>query len=453
VVRLYGEILGRAPVPEELSSWVHRSNSRGWPLDQIRESLCSSAEYESIVKPVITEIKATYSKFCFRDPTLREIEFHLNHFRSELEDDTRSLQVIRAGKIRDHLGIRPLHLEMDIVNQCNLRCIMCHFSLESVYKRKREDISVEDFAKIAEEVFPLCKLVGLSFNAEPLLHRKLGDLLSITNKHLVPITYMNTSGILLNARIINEIIEYRLHSLCISIDAATKQTYERIRVGSSFERLLSNIRTINEAKDRLGSITPHIQLNFVLMRSNIMEFPAFIRLAHDLRADSVGAVHMTPLQGLDTQSESLYLDKRTCNQMLSEASKLGKLYNMAVIIPASFRNETDTTLAPRNNRIFFPVDKGENTRSGCLFPWHWVGIHPNGDIRPCGWWYDGEPAMGNIRLQTFEEIWNSESYNKLRSEHQSGLLRSTCQVCPAAGLGNVNNRDAFKVRKHPLCGH
>ena len=420
-------------------------------MEQVRESLFSSEEYESIVKPVITEIKATYSKFCFRDPTLREIEFHLSHFRSELEEGTRSLQAISAGKIRDYLGIRPLHLEMDIVNQCNLRCIMCHFTLESVYKRKREDISVEDFTKVADEVFPLCKFVSLSFNTEPLLHRKFGDLLSITSKHKIPSVYMTTNGTLLNDNLINDIIIYNVSSLVISIDAATKQTYERIRVGSNFDRLISKIRAINEAKDRLGSITPHISLNFVLMRSNIREFPAFIRLAHDLRAVSVGAVHVVPLQGLNTESESLYLDKRICNQMLSEASKLGQRYNVQISMPSSFRNETDTTLASKSNLVFsLPVDKRENTRSGCLFPWHWLGILPNGDVRPCGWWYDGEPAMGNIRLQSFEEIWNSESYNRLRSEHMSNNLRSTCQVCPAAGLGSVNNRDAFRARRHFL---
>jgi radical SAM protein with 4Fe4S-binding SPASM domain len=315
-------------------------------------------------------------------------------------------------------------------------------------------MSVEDFTKVAEEVFPLCKLVSLSFNAEPLLHRRFGELLSITSEHKVPFVYMTTNGILFNERIISQIIEHKVNLLCISVDASTKQTYERIRVGASFERLISNIRAINRVKDRLGSITPHIQLNFVLMRSNIMEFPAFIRLAHELRVDSVGAVHMTPFQGLNTQTESLHLDKRICNQMLSEASKNGQIYNMPMVIPSSFRNGTDATLAFENNRLFsLTAGKGENTRSGCLFPWHWVGIHPNGDVRPCGWWYDGEPAMGNIKLQTFEEIWNSESYDKLRSEHLSGTLRSTCQFCPAAGLGNVNNRDAFKVRKHPLCDH
>ena len=46
---------------------------------------------------------------------------------------------------------------------------------------------------------------------------------------------------------------------------------KRIRVGSNFEKLLSNIRAIKTVKDRLGSNVPHVHFNFVLMRSNIME--------------------------------------------------------------------------------------------------------------------------------------------------------------------------------------
>jgi hypothetical protein len=143
VTCLYREILVRDPVPEEIRIGVHRLLSGAWPVDQFRALLCRSAEYESIIKPAIAEIKATYSKYCFRDPTLREIESHLTHFRREVQGDECSLQVIGSGKIRNYLGIRPIHLEMDIVNQCNIRCIMCHFSLESISNKRREDISID----------------------------------------------------------------------------------------------------------------------------------------------------------------------------------------------------------------------------------------------------------------------------------------------------------------------
>jgi radical SAM protein with 4Fe4S-binding SPASM domain len=453
ITDLFTETLGRAPTPEELSSRAQRSNSRVRDLDRIRESLCSGPEYVDIVQPVTAEIKSTFSSFCFRQPTSREIKHHLSQFRGGLGSDERALQMISEHKIRNYLEIRPLHLEMDIVNQCNIRCIMCHFTLESISNRKREDISIADFTKVAAEIFPLCGLVSLSFNAEPLLHRKFGELLSIASKYRIPWLYFTTNGLLLDDNKINQIFEHNVKQISISIDAATKQTYERIRMGSQFEKLISNIKGLGRTKERLGSVFPFIHLNFVMMRSNIMELPAFVRLAHELRARSVSATHMTPLEGVDTRSESLYLDKEICNRKIREARIIARALRIILVTPSLFRNSTQTDLISKNNGQFhaLPVGKDVNTVSGCMFPWHWVGIQPDGAVRPCGWWYDGEPAMGNIRSQSFEEIWNSESYNKLRLEHLTGKLRGTCQKCPAAGLGSVNNRDSFRVRKHHLC--
>src|SRR4051812_40857659 len=148
-----------------------------------------------------------------------------------------------------------------------------------------------------------------------------------------------------------------------------------------------------------------------MMRSNIVELPDFIRLAYALRAGSVSATHMIPFEGVDVESESLSLDKQICNQKLSEASEIARDLKIGLSMPSFFTDSRETTLVSSNNTHFhaLPVGKDEATVSSCMFPWHWVGIHPDGNVRPCGWWYDGEPSMGNIRSQRFEEIWNCDS--------------------------------------------
>nr|MDQ3024687.1 hypothetical protein [bacterium] len=76
-------------------------------------------------------------------------------------------QAVRSGNFRHHLGIRPLMLEMDIVNQCNLRCVMCHFSSPEFSKKKKQEMSLENFRRITEQVFPLCARLSLSISTEP----------------------------------------------------------------------------------------------------------------------------------------------------------------------------------------------------------------------------------------------------------------------------------------------
>jgi hypothetical protein len=38
--------------------------------------------------------------------------------------------------------------------------------------------------------------------------------------------------------------------ICISIDGVTKETYEKIRVGAKYEKLLENIRLINFYREK-----------------------------------------------------------------------------------------------------------------------------------------------------------------------------------------------------------
>src|SRR5207247_1766069 len=80
----------------------------------------------------------------------------------------------------------------------------------------------------------------------------------------------------------------------------------------------------------------------------------------------------------------------------------------------------------------------------CHFPWHFVGLDAAGNVVPCGWWY-GEEPMGNIRTESFEEIWTGRRFRALRAEHQAGERRPTCRNCPAMGVGRVSDAGAFAV--------
>jgi radical SAM protein with 4Fe4S-binding SPASM domain len=294
--------------------------------------------------------------------------------------------------------------------------------------------------------------VSLSISTEPTLHRRLGELLRITKSYKVPFVYMHTNGTLLSERLIEQIVRSGMDQVSISIDGATKETYERIRVGARFERLIENMRALNQAKERLRSDTPHIHFNVVLMRSNIEELPGLIRLARDLRIRGISAMHLVPfsIAAVDSKKESLEGHKELCNQIFDESRTVAEKCGVGLSLPEPF------TLGPPDNDLiqiqtghrvlsFLPPGQEEGTRSRCPFPWHFVGLRENGDIQPCVWWFN-EPVMGNLLTEPFAQIWNNEAYRRLRAEHTSGELRRGCRTCSVEGRGDVNSESAFALK-------
>jgi len=345
---------------------------------------------------------------------------------------------------------RFLNVEMDITNQCNLRCVMCYFSDPAVSSRPRRDLPVSDFARIAAEIFPLAQRASLSVGTEPLLHRQFRDIARIAGGFGVPGLYLNTSGLLLTPAVSECLIENRFHALGISMDAATAETYHRIRVGSKFGIVIANIRALERAKRRARSEGPAVTLNFVMMRSNIGELPAFIELADALEVRNVNAIHLVPYLALGNEQEALVHDKQLCNRMLDQARRVARRFGITFCDPGDFGEDAglipvDLVRRSRDRGHDLRVDGRSGSRSRCPFPWNFVAIDGNGDVRPCGWWHD-EPCVGNVLRQSFDEIWNGIGYRTIREEHVDGRLRGVCRRCPAAGIGSVDDELAFAAR-------
>ncbi len=414
-----------------------------------------SVEFRELIRPIMDEAEFVYDRVKFRKPKIAELTRHVACVRSLSSSLSDLVEIVHSDQRRANLGLRPFVVEMDITNQCNLRCVFCYFSDEKVYKRKRDDVSLEDFSKIAEQLFPFCEKVGLSVGTESLLHHRFGEMLVLLPKYGIPHTFITTNGLLLREEIIAQMIRTGFSRVNISLDAATKQTYERIRVGSNFDKVMRNIGDLNRLKEEAGSETPSLCLVFVLMRSNIRELPAFIRLAHELKAVAVTAIHMVPYAMLNVAHESLNLDRRLCNDMLDEARSLAANYRISFVGPPNFPvaqaspvqivTAQEASMKGQASRFDFNIIDTEAQISCCPFPWQFLGIDSSCNLNPCGWWH-GEKPMGNIKTQTFEEIWKSAQYQTLRSELMTRNLRKTCQQCPAAGMGSVEAKTAFTSR-------
>ncbi len=78
--------------------------------------------------------------------------------------------------------------------------------------------------------------------------------------------------------------KYNTIDVKISVDAATAETYQKLR-GADFNQLLKNLTMLSDLR-RKNKIHK-FSLNFVVQRDNFREMPAFVKLAQSLGVDKV----------------------------------------------------------------------------------------------------------------------------------------------------------------------
>lgn len=79
-------------------------------------------------------------------------------------------------------------------------------------------------------------------------------------------------------------------SFSISIDAATKETYAKVRCGGNFDRLMENMKFLS--KLRKDWKVDEVIVNMVVQRANYKEIPDFIRWAKEMNFDGVYLSHL-----------------------------------------------------------------------------------------------------------------------------------------------------------------
>lgn len=106
-----------------------------------------------------------------------------------------------------------------------------------------------------------------------------------------------------------ESIKRQLHSVTVSLDAATAETYKKVR-GGNFELVLNGIRAMRQM-----GITVHT--SFVLQYQNYTEVSAYRELAKSLDVETIGLhlmdkwSHMTPRWFRENHVETAAIDQRS----------------------------------------------------------------------------------------------------------------------------------------------
>ena len=241
---------------------------------------------------------------------------------------------------------RPVDIYLQVASACNLDCYMCaEHNRPEQWKHGRglKSLPPELFAKIEREVFPYAKRLTIGVGGEPMISKHFLDYLERAKAAGLEIHVM-TNGTMINTDRKAEALARCTTSMEISVDGATPETYERVRIGSRWERLIGNIQRLNRFRDKApeGERT-HLTLCYVLMKSNVHEFPLFVDLGKALGADRVSGWHVIPMTP-EGHTETLQEDKARSNAFCEAARARGKELGIEVDVPEPFplrKNETE----------------------------------------------------------------------------------------------------------------
>jgi radical SAM protein with 4Fe4S-binding SPASM domain len=328
-------------------------------------------------------------------------------------------------------------------------------------------MTVEQFRAIGDRCFDHATVLALSCGAEPLMAKHLPGILAALPDYRVPSTEMVTNGQLLDEAKVEALIDTRFSRLIVSVDGATAPTYETIRQGAKFDRLVSNLSLLDRIKQKRRVSHPRVRFNFVMMRSNIEELPALIKLARELGVSQVTAQHAVIYEGCLPEQESLFHHQELANCTLLKARRIATRSGILLNTPPLF-DPAKPSLAQKRwlwtsrlvNALRAPREFGiprmqvlfANTMRHqvfhreirCRHPWEVIVLDMEGNIKPCMNW-STEPPLGNCSHQTYDQIWTGDPFARLRDELTGRApLRDTCRRCPALFSGRVDDDTAFE---------
>ena len=311
---------------------------------------------------------------------------------------------------------------------CNLRCKMCGQRGEKGYlkgqhaiEESKKIVPLETYKKLVDEL-SYKKPVYYLWGGEPFLYPDLCDLVAYIQKK-GSLCSVNTNGVLLE-KYAERIVRDQWHVIFVSLDAF-REVNDDIRGEGSYDRVVKGFEAINREKAKQHSRFPSMGIVTTVTNKNYKDLQNLAIACKDFNIDW----HIYNL-GTYTNDEIVAKHKEFFREKLNTESTCLESYNTGFnegIDGAELHQTLNTihstdygylsiTVPPLNpektdeyyHHLEIPV------RDHCIVPWCQASINYNGDVCFCAD-YDEYP-LGNIKEQSFKEIYNGERANKFRHE-------------------------------------
>jgi radical SAM protein with 4Fe4S-binding SPASM domain len=230
------------------------------------------------------------------------------------------------------------------------------------------------------------------FQGEPYIHPDFLEMVSYASQKGI-YTITSTNAHFLDDENARKTIESGLDRLIISIDGTTQEVYESYRKEGKLDKVMEGTNNIIKWKKKLGSATPHIVFQFLVVKPNEHQVPEVYKLAKSLGVDEV-----------KLKTAQIY-DYKNGHPLIPEHE-----------IYSRYKRQKDGTYRIKNKLL-----------NHCWKLWHSCVITWDGKVVPCCFDKDAQHQLGTLAEQNFKEIWQNDAYHTFRKKILTG--RNKINIC------------------------
>lgn len=298
-------------------------------------------------------------------------------------------RLIREGKVD-----LPRYLDVELTNLCNFRCRFCPTGTRSLNRAK--GFMSEAVADALVENVEKYHISGVRFIrwGEPTLHPEYIPILKRIKEAGAKI-HINTNGFLLDEAQIRELLDIPLDSIKFSFQGADEGTYQEMRQGGDYQRLLGTVRQMWSLRQK-KACPPHtyIQISTTLTGETAEQIEHFKHDVEDF-CDYYN-VGYTKLNHLNVDQMNVSEEEKRKIKELQQREAIHHTY-----------------------------------RSVCSEAFDKLSVNWNGDVTLCCSDYDNFMLVGNLLDMDIKQIFLSraaDAYRQMIVSGEYGRIKC-CSTC------------------------
>lgn len=271
----------------------------------------------------------------------------------------------------------PVSYSIEPTNHCNLKCPECPSGL-GILTRPLGLLKIDEFKSWIDQIKSTGFYVQLFFQGEPFINKHLPEMIKYAQENKIYVS-VSTNGHFINENNVDSILENAPDKLIYSVDGLDEESYQKYRVGGTFEQADKGLRILVKRKKELEKKNPFIEFQFIVMKQNEHQLDEVKKYCRDVSID----------------------------KLVFKTMQITSYQNAIKYLPVNPKFKRYTI----NENSFSIKSKLKNH---CFALWRTSVITWDGKVVPCCFDKDAGHKLGVLNGKTFADIWLSEQYQDFR---------------------------------------